>query len=121
MECIYTMFSRLVVNKRSSHYNTSYAFCCRPKHAATVTDPKSGRGMKVLTTAPGVQFYTGNFLNGSIVGKDNYAYPQHGGFCLETQSFPDSINQPKFPSIVLRPDEGAEYLQIMQYHFFTQD
>jgi aldose 1-epimerase len=63
----------------------------------------------VSTTEPGVQFYTGNFLNGTIAGKHGSAYPRHGGFCLETQHLPDSVNQPNFPSVVLRP--GQTYKQ----------
>jgi aldose 1-epimerase len=70
--------------------------------AATVTDPKSGRVLKIATTEPGVQFYTGNFLNGA---SENGGHPQYGAFCLETQHFPDSPNQPKFPSTVLKPGE----------------
>jgi aldose 1-epimerase len=79
------------------------------KLAARVRDPQSGRVLEVHTTEPGVQFYTGNFLNGAIAGKHGYAYPQHGGFCLETQHFPDSVNQPAFPSVILRP--GQTYKQ----------
>ncbi len=79
------------------------------KLAARVHDPHSGRVLEVLTTEPGVQFYTGNFLDGSITGKRGWAYPQHSGFCLETQHFPDSVNQPAFPSIILRP--GQTYKQ----------
>jgi aldose 1-epimerase len=71
--------------------------------AATVREPASGRVLEVLTTEPGVQFYTGNFLNGSQIGKTGRPYPHRSGFCLETQHFPDSANQPAFPSIILRP------------------
>jgi aldose 1-epimerase len=74
-------------------------------HAAHVVDPTSGRTLDVSTTEPGVQFYTGNFLDGKVVGKNGHAYPFRGGFCLETQHFPDSPNQPKFPSTILRPGE----------------
>ena len=73
--------------------------------AARVHEPKSGRTMEVLTTEPGIQFYSGNFLNGSIVGKGGRAYEKHSGFCLETQHFPDSPNHPEFPSVVLKPGE----------------
>jgi aldose 1-epimerase len=72
--------------------------------AAVVTDPGSGRSLEVRTTQPGVQFYTGNFLNGKPIGQDNgsgYAY--RTGLCLETQHFPDSPNHPAFPSTILRP------------------
>lgn len=73
--------------------------------AATVYEPISGRVLEVLTEEPGLQFYSGNFLNGSHVGKSGRAYPFRGGFCLETQHFPDSPNQPNFPSTLLRPGE----------------
>lgn len=73
--------------------------------AAEVYEPTSGRTLQVSTTEPGVQLYTGNFLNGSLLGKGGRAYRQHYGFCLETQHFPDSPNQPKFPSTMLRPGE----------------
>ena len=73
--------------------------------AARVYEPDSGREMEVLTTEPGLQFYSGNFLDGSLVGKQGAAYPQHAGFALETQHFPDSPNQQTFPSTILRPDE----------------
>ncbi len=71
---------------------------------ATVTDPESGRTLEVSTTEPGVQFYTGNFLNGKVSGK-GVSYTKRMGFCLETEHYPDSPNQPKFPSVVLRPGE----------------
>jgi len=74
--------------------------------AAVVYDPLSGIEMTVHTTEPGVQFYTGNFLDGSLTGKNNVVYQQRTGFCLETQHFPDSPNQPNFPSVVLNPGEG---------------
>ncbi len=76
-------------------------------HAARVVDPVSGRTLDVATTEPGIQFYTGNFLDGTITGKSGHVYQHRTGFCLETQHFPDSPNQPKFPSTILRP--GAEY------------
>ncbi len=73
--------------------------------AARVHDPKSGRVMEVWTTEPGVQFYTGNFLDGSRTGLGGVVYAQHHGFCLETQHFPDSVNHPNFPSSILRPGQ----------------
>jgi len=73
--------------------------------AATVYEPVSGRFMEVLTTEPGIQVYTGNFLDGTLAGKGGKTYPRRSGFCLETQHFPDSPNQPDFPSTVLRPGE----------------
>jgi len=71
--------------------------------AATVHEPKSGRFMEVLTTEPGVQFYGGNFLDGKLTGKSGRTYLYRGGFCLETQHYPDSPNHPNFPSTILRP------------------
>lgn len=73
--------------------------------AARVRDPKSGRQMEVWTTEPGVQLYCGNHLDGSLTGVNGIVYKQHTGFCLETQHFPDSINHPAFPSVVLRPGQ----------------
>ncbi len=73
--------------------------------AAELYDPKSGRVMKVSTDQPGVQFYTGNFMDGSNTGKGGKVYQKNFGVCLETQHFPDSPNQPEFPSTVLRPGE----------------
>lgn len=73
--------------------------------AAKVYDPTSGRTLTVTTTQPGVQFYTGNFLDGSKTGKLGVVYQKNAAFCLETQHFPDSPNQPKFPSTLLRPGQ----------------
>ena len=75
--------------------------------AARVVEPKSGRVLEVATTEPGLQFYTGNFLDGKIIGKGGVAYGKRSGFCLETQHYPDSPNQPDFPPTVLRP--GTTY------------
>jgi aldose 1-epimerase len=85
--------------------------------AARVVEPTSGRALEVLTTQPGVQFYTGNFLDGSIVGKSGRPYARRNAFCLETQHFPDSPNQPKFPSVVLRP--GQTYHETTVFRFTT--
>ncbi|HEY4302779.1 MAG TPA: aldose epimerase family protein [Candidatus Didemnitutus sp.] len=74
-----------------------------PRTAAIVREPTTGRRMEVLTTEPGLQFYSGNFLDGTLLGKSGRPYLKHGGFCLETQHFPDSPNQPGFPSVILRP------------------
>jgi aldose 1-epimerase len=74
-------------------------------HAARLLDPFSGRTMDVLTTEPGVQFYSGNVLDGSVVGKSGHRYGPRAGLCLETQHFPDSPNHPEFPSTILRPGE----------------
>jgi aldose 1-epimerase len=83
--------------------------------AARVTEPTSGRVMEVTTTEPGVQFYTGNFLDGTIVGRGGKAYGKRSGFCLETQHFPDSPNKKEFPTVVLRP--GETYKTTTQYTF----
>jgi len=83
--------------------------------AATVEDPATGRTLQVLTTEPGLQFYSGNFLDGTIVGKDGHVYGYRSGFCLETQHFPDSPNQPAFPSTVLKP--GSEYHSVTVFRF----
>lgn len=85
--------------------------------AAIVVQPTSGRKLVVKTTAPGLQVYTGNFLDGTLVGKSGRPYVHRGGFCLETQHFPDSPNQPSFPSTVLRP--GETYGQVTEYQFLT--
>lgn len=73
--------------------------------AAKVVDPKSGRTLTITTTEPGVQYYSGNFLDGTLTGISGIKYVKHAGFALETQHFPDSPNQPKFPSTVLRPGQ----------------
>jgi aldose 1-epimerase len=83
--------------------------------AARVADPVSGRIMEVTTTEPGVQFYTGNFLDGSIKGRGGKPYVKRSGLCLETQHYPDSPNKPDFPSVVLRP--GQTYKTTTQYTF----
>jgi aldose 1-epimerase len=81
--------------------------------AATVRDPKSGRVLRVFTTEPGIQFYGGNFLHGQK-GKDGKAYPYRSGLCLETQHYPNSVNEPKFPSIVLKPGETYKHTCVYQ-------
>jgi len=83
--------------------------------AAQLYEPKSGRLMEIFTTEPGLQFYSGNFLNGSIKGKSGRAYQKHYGLCLETQHFPDSPNRPNFPSTELRP--GEEYASVTVHRF----
>ncbi len=85
--------------------------------AARVAEPGSGRVMEVLTTEPGVQFYTGNNLDGTIAGKAGRLYGPRSGFCLETQHFPDSPNQPAFPSTILRP--GDTYRSETVYRFLS--
>jgi len=82
--------------------------------AASVYEPKTGRVMKILTTEPGIQFYTGNFLDGSNKGK-GAVYNKHNAFCLETQHFPDSPNKANFPSVVLRPGEKYTHLTVHKF------
>jgi aldose 1-epimerase len=86
-----------------------------PVPAARVREPGRGRILEVSTTEPGVQFYSGNFLDGTLAGTSGRAYRQGDGFCLETQHFPDSPNQPGFPSTVLRP--GREYRSTTVFAF----
>ena len=88
-----------------------------PHLAAKVHDPKSGRIMEVLTTEPGLQFYTGNFLDGKVKGKGG-VYKKHYGFCMEAQHFPDSVNHPEFPSMILKP--GQTYAQTTIYKFTAE-
>jgi aldose 1-epimerase len=83
--------------------------------AARVTDPSSGRILEVRTTEPGVQFYTGNFLDGTIQGKGGQVYQKRAGFCLETQHFPDSPNHPTFPSTVLEPGQRYETTTVFAF------
>jgi aldose 1-epimerase len=83
--------------------------------AAEVYDPGSGRVMKISTTEPGVQFYTGNHLNGSVTGKGGKAYGKNFGFCLETQHYPDSPNRPEFPSTILRPGQTYRTTTVHQF------
>nr|ADC36154.1 aldose 1-epimerase [uncultured bacterium 162] len=86
--------------------------------AAKVVDPISGRVLSVVTTEPGVQFYSGNFLDGSLVGKSGKKYVKRSGFCLETQHFPDSPNHPNFPSTELKP--GQTYHSTTEFIFTTE-
>lgn len=83
--------------------------------AANVSAPGSGRLMTVLTTEPAIQFYSGNFLDGSNTGKNGKLYNKHYGFCLETQHFPDSPNQQAFPSTILRPGETYRHRTIYKF------
>ncbi|MFD3003838.1 aldose epimerase family protein [Pontibacter toksunensis] len=89
------------------------------KKAATVYEPTSGRVMEVFTTEPGIQFYSGNFLDGTITGSGNKVYKKHYGFALETQHFPDSPNQTSFPSTTLEP--GQKYESSTVYKFSTRE
>ena len=85
---------------------------------ADVHHPPSGRAMMLFTDAPGVQLYTGNFLDGSFEGKEGCCYGQYAGFCLETQGFPNAVNVPAFPSIILEP--GDVYTHHMAYDMYVK-
>jgi len=85
--------------------------------AARAEAPASGRVMETYTTEPGIQFYAGNFLDGTLKGKGGCMYAHRGGFCLETQHYPDSPNQPQFPNAILRP--GAPYTSQTVYKFLV--
>ena len=86
-----------------------------PSLAARVREPMSGRVMEVHTTEPGVQLYTGNFLDGTLTGKGGRVYQHRFGFCLETQHFPDSPNRPEFPSTILKPGETYESRTVFRF------
>jgi len=98
-----------VLNRRKNSDNLVYAL--------RVREPKTGRVMKVYTTEPGIQFYTGNFLDGTLKGKGGTVYKQHTAFCVEADHFPDSIHQPDFPNTILRP--GQTYHQLTVEKFST--
>lgn len=87
-----------------------------PVPCAQVADPASGRRLIVTSTEPGVQFYSGNFLDNEA-GADGQSYPKHGAFCLETQQFPDCVNQPSFPSAILQPGEVYRHETIYEFIF----
>lgn len=87
------------------------------KPAASLRDPLSSRVLKIWTDAPGMQFYTGNYVNG-VVGKGGAVYNKHAGVCLETQGFPNAINQPNFPSVVVHP--GEKYRHTMVFEFSVE-
>jgi len=86
--------------------------------AARVEEPESGRAMEIYTDQPAIQLYTGNFLDGTVVGKGGKAYQKHYAFCLETQHFPDSPNHPNFPSTILEP--GQKYRTVTVHKFFAK-
>ena len=89
-----------------------------PTLAARVSEPKTGRIMEVFTTEPGIQFYTGNFLDGKQKGRGDVVYKKHWGLCLEAQHFPDSVHHDNFPSMILKP--GETYKQTTIYKFSTK-
>jgi aldose 1-epimerase len=86
-----------------------------PVLAAVLYDPSSGRQLELLTTEPGLQFYSGNFLDGSLTGRGGATYERHAGLCLEPQHFPDSPNQPAFPNTVLQPGETYRQTSIFRF------
>jgi aldose 1-epimerase len=83
--------------------------------AARAKDPKSGRVLEVYTVEPGVQFYSGNFLDGTLTGKNGHKYQKRDGFCLETQHYPDSPNHPKFPSTILKPGQTYHTKTLLKF------
>ncbi len=83
--------------------------------SAILQDPFSGRRMEVLTTEPGIQLYTGNFLDGTITGKSGVPYKKHAALCLETQHFPDSVNRPNFPPTILQPDKTFKSTTVYRF------
>ena len=85
---------------------------------ARVTEPTTGRVLEVFSTEPGLQFYSGNFLDGTLTGKGGWVYQFRNGFCMEPQHYPDSPNHPNFPSVVLKP--GQVYKHTMMYRFSAQ-
>ncbi|XP_010918323.2 uncharacterized protein [Elaeis guineensis] len=103
-------------------YDHNYVLDCGEersglRHAARLKDPSSSRVLNIWTDAPGMQFYTGNYVNG-IVGKGGAVYGKHAGLCLETQGFPNAINQPNFPSVVVQP--GEKYRHVMLFEFSVE-
>ncbi|KAL5817857.1 hypothetical protein ACOSQ3_026235 [Xanthoceras sorbifolium] len=103
-------------------YDHNYVLDCGEeksglKHAAKLKDPSSSRVLNLWTDAPGMQFYTANYVNG-VVGKGGAVYGKHSGVCLETQGFPNAINQPNFPSVVIRP--GEKYKHTMLFEFSVE-
>ena len=101
-----------VLNNTGTHMNTSFGSLVK---AAQALDPVSGRELTVWTDQPGVQFYSGNFLTGTIVGISGHIYRQSAGYTFETQHFPNSPNQPSFPSTVLRPGQQFNSTTIFQF------
>jgi len=108
-------FEQLQMGKGYDHNWVLNSYDKTVRLAATVYDPQSGRFMEVLTDQPGLQFYSGNFLNGSLTGKGGIAYQYRTALCLEAQHFPDSPNKPGFPSVVLKPGEMYRQTTIYQY------
>jgi aldose 1-epimerase len=100
-------------------YDHNYVLDCGDeksglKHAAKVKDPSSSRVLNLWSNVPGMQFYTGNYVNG-VVGKGDAVYGKHAGLCLETQGFPNAINQPNFPSVVVQPGEKYQHTMLFEF------
>ncbi len=108
-------YEQLVLGKGYDHNWVINQTGASPRLAARLSEPKTGRVMEVLTTEPGIQFYSGNFLDGTIKGKKGRVYQHRLGLCLETQHFPDSPNHPDFPSTTLKP--GQKYQTTTIYRF----
>ncbi|WP_249126146.1 aldose epimerase family protein [Streptomyces sp. A2-16] len=103
---IRTGHPQLVIAKGFDHnWVLDKGITAEPEHVASLRDPHSGRTLKIATSEPGLQFYSGNFLDGTLVGPSGHTYRQGDALCLETQHFPDSPNHPSFPSTVLRPGQ----------------
>ena len=110
--------AQLVIGKGYDHnFVLDGGVTRKPRLVASMRDPASGRVLEILTTEPGLQLYTGNFLDGKITGKGGKVYGRRQAFCLETQHYPDSPNHPSFPPVVLRP--GKRYHTITLYQFTT--
>jgi aldose 1-epimerase len=116
-EDLRTAHQQLLYSKGIDHnYVLDKGITGEPEHVATLKDPSSGRTMKIATTEPGLQFYSGNFLDGTLVGTGGGVYRQGDALCLETQHFPDSPNQPSFPSTVLRPGQTYRSTTVHSFH-----
>ncbi|KAI4347613.1 hypothetical protein L6164_008412 [Bauhinia variegata] len=117
----HTVGSRIKQLSATRGYDVNYAIDGEKgkkiNRAAIVFDKMSGRAMEIWTNAPGVQFYTGNYVE-NVKGKDGAVYQPHAGLCLETQAFPDSVNHPDFPSTIVNP--GEEYKHYMFFKFSTK-
>ena len=108
------------IDKVKGGYDHNYVLTKKPgelKMAAQLYDARTGRQLEILTTQPGIQFYSGNFLDGTIKGKGGKVYQKYYGLCLETQHFPDSPNQPSFPNTILKP--GDKFMETTIYRFTT--
>lgn len=108
-------YEQLIFGKGYDHNWVIRNYNRKVRKAAELYEPKSGRLMLVFTDQPGLQFYSGNFLDGSIKGKNGIAYQERTGLCLEAQCYPDSPNKPQFPSVTLKPGENYHQTTIYQF------